>query len=325
MKPQDRGLAMETRGGSIRTLIYGALRIILVPAVLIWTLSQITGTTWFSADLSNSSALVLGILVNQVALCVFAARMQLVLRLFQVRLGWVSALRIHLQSMFYFFVLPMTVGVEIVRFFKIRQIHPSSTVVQLSSALLIDRLLGAGSALAIAIACLPFVSVEMSLSVPGWVWFAGGGLFVIMAVWLLLRVGSRRSTVYAWRLVHARWSSLGALFALSILMHILFAAGIQVAGNGLGLRLKLVDTIFALGGGMLLLAVPVSFAGLGLAEVGVAGLFMALGYPPVVALTAGALPYLARLIGAVEGGLWELIESGSATIAAARRLTAERQ
>jgi hypothetical protein len=47
-------------------------------------------------------------------------------KLFQVRIGWLSALRIHLQSMFYLFALPMTIGLEIARFIKIRQIEPAA-------------------------------------------------------------------------------------------------------------------------------------------------------------------------------------------------------
>src|SRR5205085_2858909 len=82
----------------------------VVPAALIWVLSRVTGLTWTPAALASPTALLVGLVVNQIALCVFALRMQLVLRLFEVRIGWLPALRIHLQSMFYFFALPMTVG-----------------------------------------------------------------------------------------------------------------------------------------------------------------------------------------------------------------------
>ena len=138
MTPQDREPA-TTRQNEARSLAFGAFRLVVVPAALIWVLSRVTGLTWTPAALASPTALLVGLVVNQIALCVFALRMQLVLRLFEVRIGWLPALRIHLQSMFYFFALPMTVGLEIARYVKIRAIEPAATVVQMSSALLLEN------------------------------------------------------------------------------------------------------------------------------------------------------------------------------------------
>jgi uncharacterized membrane protein YbhN (UPF0104 family) len=307
-----------------RTFFFGALRLIGVPAALIWILAEVAGATWGSLTLTDTGALVLGFVVNQVALCLFAVRMQFVLRAFEIQLGWLAALRIHLQSMFYFFALPMTVGLEIARLVKVRQVYPSATVLQASSALLLDRLLGAGSALAMLILCWPFVRITVFSSAPGWVWLAGAGLLAAGGTSLLLSRKVRHLAREAWSLMRGRWLGMSALFALSMLMHVVFAAGVQFIGTGLGLPLTLADTAFAIAGGMLFLAIPVSFAGLGPAEAGVAGVFLAMGYPASAALATGALPYLARLVGALEGAVWELLESGSVTIAAMRRLIVQR-
>ena len=75
---------------------------------------------------------------------------------------------------------------------------------------------------------------------------------------------------------------------------------------------------------MLLVAIPVSLAGLGPAEAGTAILFMALGYEASIAIVAGALPYLARLIGALEGGIWEIVEGGASALVATKRTIIER-
>lgn len=325
MEPQDRAPAVAAPQGSARTLALGALRLVAVPALLIWVLSQVTGATLSAAALSDAPVLAAGLAVNQIALCVFAARMQLVLRLFGIRIGWLDALRIHLQSMFYFFALPMTVGLELSRFLKIRQVQPSATVVQASSALLLDRLLGAGSALVTAVLCLPFVRAGVALDLPGWGWPVAALSALASATAILLWPRARRLLADAWRLAHGRWRGLAGLFALSMAMHGLFAGGVLLVAKGLGLPLAFADTLLAVAGGMLLVAVPVSFAGLGPAEAGAAGLLVAMGYALPVALAASALPYLMRLAGALQGAAWELIESGSATAAATRRLFAERR
>jgi uncharacterized membrane protein YbhN (UPF0104 family) len=325
MQPEAPTSAAAGSAGSLRLFVFGALRLVGVPALLIWLLTQVTGATLSSSVLSDVPSLVAGFVVNQIALCVFAARMQLVLGLFGIGIGWAHALRIHLQSMFYFFALPMTVGLEVSRFLKIRQVAPAATVVQTSSALLVDRLLGAGSALATAALCIPFVRAAIAPDLRGWTWLLAGLLALGAASGLLLLwPRARRLLTDAWRLTHGRRRGLVGLLALSMIMHALFAAGVLLVAKGIGLPLGFVDTLFAVAGGMLLVALPVSVAGLGPAEAGTAGLFVAMGYALPVALAASTLPYLLRLVGALEGAAWEFIESGVATATAMRRL-AQRQ
>jgi uncharacterized membrane protein YbhN (UPF0104 family) len=315
-----------TRFGHLRALVLAVLRLVLVPAALIWIITQAVGAGWASHTSWDPSLLLLGLAVNQIALAVFATRMQLVLRLFDVRIAWLPALRIHLQSMFYFFALPMTVGLEIARFIKIRQLQPGATMLQMSSALLIDRLLGAGSALVVGLLCLPFVNLNAPVTVPAWGWLAAaGGALAVAGGAALLVPRSRQLIGDAWRLLSGRGPGIVGLFAVSLIMHVIFAAGVHVLAAGLGLPLAFVDTLFAVAGGLLLVAIPVSLAGLGPAEVGAAGLLLMMGYAPTVALVAGALPYLARLLGALEGAAWEFAESGSSAIVATRGLLAGRQ
>ena len=54
----------------------------------------------------------LAVIFNQIALSLFAARMRIMLKVFGINISGVQSLRIHLQSVLYFFVLPMTVGLE---------------------------------------------------------------------------------------------------------------------------------------------------------------------------------------------------------------------
>jgi hypothetical protein len=185
-----------------------------------------------------------------------------------------SALRIHLQSMFYFFALPMTIRLEIARFIKIRRSSPQqrwfSCRARCFSIVCSERFRPPHRSPLPALC-----QSEVTIEVPGWAGAAGIVIATIVSLAILMRPRVRPA--------------------------------------------------FAVAGGMLLVAVPVSFAGLGLAEAGASGLFLTMGYSPAVALAAGAITYFARLVGALEEAVWEVLESGAATIATMRRLVAERQ
>jgi uncharacterized membrane protein YbhN (UPF0104 family) len=309
--------ALQGRIGSTRSLFFVAIRLVVVLAALALLLVSLTKLHWAPIRLNNSAMLLIGLFLNQLALFVFAARLRMALDLFGMKIGRLSAVRIHLESMFYFFAVPMTAGLEIVRFIKIRQIQPEATTAKLSSALVFDRLLGAISALVIVVLLLPAIGSLIAIKFPP---LAVGGVLLIAAIVCTAAFVSRRMralAIDASRLVQGRWLALAELLILSTFMHLLFAAGVYSVALGLDLPVKLLQTLFAVTAGMLLLAVPVSFGGLGLAEAGTSGIFLAMGHSPGVALAAAALPYIARLVGAIEGAIWELnevFEAGSAAI-----------
>lgn len=315
---------MGSRYETIYYPLLGALRLIIVPAILIWLIGQLMAFEWWRPSAVSLTLLGLALLINQLALVTFAARMRSVLWLFGIGIDRLAALRIHLQSMFYFFILPMTVGLEIARFLKIRVINPSASVSGLSGALLLDRMLGAASALALAVVCLPFVNLSVRFDLlPTVIWLCLAGIALLTCA-ILLWPGVRRLLLKAWRLTKGRRLALIGLFVLSVLMHALFSWAVQLTGRSLGLPITFGDTCFAVAGGMLLVAIPVSLAGLGPAEAGAVALFAALGYDLPVAIAAGALPYFLRLVGAVEGGIWEFAEGGASALEATRRSIKQR-
>jgi len=305
-------------------VLLAAVRLVAVPCAIIWILGHVVGVDWARASVAAPISLVGGVLVNQLALGTFAARMQLTLRVCEIRIGWLAAIRVHLQSMFYFFVLPMTVGLEIARFIKIRTIQPAASTAGLTGALLLDRLLGASSALILAMLCIPLIGMPLPFQISSALMTLGAFGAILVCGALAIWPRSRRVLGQAWDVTRGRRTRLAGLLVLSMFMHVLFAAGVKLMGNGLGLPIAFLDTLFAVAGGMLLVAIPVSLAGLGPAEAGAAALFTILGYDPSVAIAAGALPYLARFIGALEGGIWEIIEGGASALVATRRMIAER-
>lgn len=96
---------------------------------------------------------------NQLALLLTATRLQRILHIFALPTRWRDVLWIHLQSMFYFFFVPMTVGLELSRFAKLKRLHPSAAGTAIAGVVLLDRVIGVAGALLFSLALLPLVTL----------------------------------------------------------------------------------------------------------------------------------------------------------------------
>ena len=138
------------------------------------------------------------VLLNQLALYAAAWRLQATLAAFGVSIRRGQAMRIHLQSLFYFFFVPMSVGLEIARFLKVRDIDPTVSAKRLLFALLFDRVLGLAGVLMVVGILLPIVLPALlpQLWHPGWLLFAVVVAAIIGATsWLHRRSRERLLTM----------------------------------------------------------------------------------------------------------------------------------
>jgi uncharacterized membrane protein YbhN (UPF0104 family) len=251
--------------------------------------------------------------VNQVALLLFAARMRLALAAFGVLLTLGQALRVHLQSVFYFFVLPMTVGQEIARFAKVKAIVGSAAGnMPLALALLVDRVVGAVAALAIALTLAPFVDfagLERWGGLTAWVpWIA------LVAILLGAALSRRRIRIEARRIagaLRAGGRGIGACLAVSIATHVSFAVAVHLAALGANVSIDFVQSLFAVSAAMLFVVIPVSFAGVSPVEAASVGVLVGMGLPLEQAAVFAFIAYAGKLVAAFEGGAWEIAEGGS--------------
>jgi uncharacterized membrane protein YbhN (UPF0104 family) len=304
----------------MRAILLAVLRILVVAGGLVYLISRVNDGP-APATLIAPFALVAALTVNQIALTLFAVRMRAVLALIDVDLTFMDSIRIHLQSMFYFFIVPMTVGLELARFLKIRSVAPQVDRLKLSVALVFDRLVGAGSALLIALVLLAFMPRPLITPSPLWALAAlGGAAVAFFAARALPRL--RRAVVESLALVRERPGSLLRILAVSVAMHMTSAIAILLASAAFGIAIDLFQTLFAVCGGMILMIVPVAFGGFGPADAGATGLLVLLGRPSGVAVTVAALIFAARLIGGLQGGIWEIADSG---VEAISRLRVDRR
>ncbi len=286
-------------------------KLFIVP-IMLWLVSQ----DFF--DDKNLIALaispyfiVFAIIVNQVALTLFAFRMRKVLDVFGMKVSWSQSLRIHLQSMFYFFVLPMTVGLEAARFAKIKTIVGNDVqILTLGSALLADRFIGALAALVLAVVLFPFMNFtilsQWDTQSAGVVFIGCSGLILLM----FLHGGVRAHVRETIRLIHSVRRGLWVALMVSISTHVVFAFGIYIAAIGTQLEITFPQTLFAISAAMLFVILPISFAGISPVEAAAFGLLLSLGISADQALVFVFISYSAKLIAAFEGGGWELYDGG---------------
>lgn len=286
-------------------------KLCIVP-IMLWVISQNILNEYGISSLKIDPWLIFpAIIVNQLSLSLFALRMQVMLSVFGIKISQYQSLRIHLQSVFYFFVLPMTIGLEAARFAKVKSIvGDRSKGATLGSALLADRLFGAVAALLLAALLLPFMNFKATAQWDGRLllvlFLASGGLILLLT--LHSKVCSYIKEMIGLCLLGRRRLWL-AMFA-SLGTHLFFAMGVYLASKGANLEISFFQTLFVISAAMMFVVFPISFAGISPVEAASLGALLGLGVPIDQAAVFVLFSYIAKLIAAFEGGGWEFYDGG---------------
>lgn len=286
------------------------IKLIAVPLFLGFVAAKLLNDPHIRLFRINPALLFAAVVVNQAALCLFAMRMRLVLHVFAIRISYFQSLRIHLQSMLYYFVVPMTVGLEAARFAKIKnKLGDKVNAANLGSALVGDRLIGAVAAAIWAVALLPVISVRLVMHRD---WNVAVAVVAAMcAAGILIALLHGRVRLYVGeliRLFHTGQNALYLSLLVALMTHFLFSLAVYFAVRGADLQITFTQTLFAISSAMLFIVIPVSFAGVSPAEAAGVGVLVGIGIPLEQATIFALLAYFARLIAALEGGIWELFE-----------------
>ncbi|MDC0387469.1 hypothetical protein OAN74_01150 [Gammaproteobacteria bacterium] len=222
-----------------------------------------------------------------------------------IAISFLNAVKIHLQSQFYFFCVPI-VGMDAARFFKIKNSCSFPTTnSSVAKVLIYDRLAGVIGALVVALACLPFLQTSahivglIILSVLTFL-FIACILIVMLARFTKLRnilvsVIERKSLNSLIKLVLIEGAMSSAFMSISVVL----------GGFALGLEFDPIIVVLGASIAMLANAVPINLFGLGPAELAMGSIFILLGISVEVSLALVSLSFLGRFIGAFEGASLE--------------------
>lgn len=254
------------------------------------------------------TAVVLALLLNQASLYVAALRLRATLVAFDIRISHAQSQLIHLRSLFYFFFVPMSVGLEISRFMAIRRLAPDTATRPLVIALLIDRILGMTAALCATLALAALVLPRSaSVKIEG-IWILIGLLAAVGAgLALFLHQPLRRQVMDILGAVASRAHRLMLPALLGFVTLALVAASAYAFAVASGISIGWWSMLFALSASILGMAIPISLLGAGLGEVFGVGILALLGLTPAAALLLAAVIYCGRLIGAMQGAVIELL------------------
>jgi len=286
------------------------LALVLVGLVLLvrWALAGLaaadggTGTTRFAP-----MGLLFAVLLNQAALVAAALRLRATLAAFRVQLSPAQAMAIHLRSLFYFFFVPLSVGLEVSRYLDIRRVDPRVPAKTLVLVLLLDRVLGLVAALA-ALTTLAYVVLPASFWTAvdaRWLASAGAAALVLGGLALLRRPWRERA-IELLRALRVGSVRLLLPVLLSLLALALVCASVYVVAVASGWDAGFAQVSFALSASLLGMALPVSLFGATLGEPTGIGVMALLGLPSALAVILVSLAYVGRLLGAVQGAALEL-------------------
>lgn len=286
------------------------LRLVVVPSLAVWLVfalvSQESARDWAVAD---SPKLLLGLAIYHVALWLFAERMRTTLSLFEIAISRAAAFRIYLQSIVYFFLVPMSVSIEISRYLKIKALQPDLEFKWLAPAVFMDRLIGFCSsvlfAVVLGVMLVPISLDQVTVLSAGAVLAALGAVAVIYAI--------RRYSEWLSEILHAvfRHPAKTALpIVISLLMQCVTGLGVWLCAEALGVNAPYLNVLFGVAAGNLAMIVPVSLFGGGPSEVAGAAAFLVTGIDSSDAILLVAILYSLKLMAALEGAALEILKGG---------------
>ena len=253
----------------------------------------------------------LAMLLAQASLLLVAIRFHLATVAMGIRIPARTSARIALQSLFYMFFLPFGAGAEVSRWVKLRRAAPATTRTQAVATIALDRVTPFVACLAIFSACLPLLrNGEIASAIHGV--RPSQAAPVLAALLLIAAIAAIRWRSWLWNALvplrsgeRSQVMRLTAMVAISVAVQLSGALELAMLGWWLGAELPLPEAALASTGAMLAQVLPLSIAGAGTGELGMALLLTASGIPGVQAIMLTTASYLAKLVVAIECGLLE--------------------
>lgn len=255
--------------------------------------------------------LALSFVVAQAGLGLFAARLRQVLSVLSLELPLGTAVRVHYQSMFYYFFVPAGVGYEIAKLGKLAAALPEARVAAVGAAVVADRLLGTAVLLLLTLATLPATGLADRLGGLG----RTGALAALGMALLLALLWTRRDRVRGalGPFLHGpvRPGRLLPALVLSAGVQLTVALAVWLLAAAVGIPVGYAQVVFATSASIFFQAVPVTLLGAGAGEVAGVAMYLGMGLAREDALLLVTLVYLHRLFAALVGGAWEVAHGGA--------------
>ena len=287
---------------------------VLVPFGLIALLWVAAGRSDSIHPKGHIGLLIAALVLTQLSLTLLAIRFHVSLWTLSIHIPARRSALIALQSLFYFFFIPMSAGTELSRWLKVKSAAPQATHFAVMTAIVLDRATAVIACLAISLVSLSSVELHgvQVTDVSKWpvhpvvvsIVFLGVSLpsfFFAQRFGWITRIKSALHEAKS-RL----WRGLTTATAISITIQLFAALELWLLAQWLGINIGFAPIALGVTGGALASVVPISLAGAGSAELGAGLLFAAVGATAEEAVVLTTLLYFTKLLGALQGGVLEI-------------------
>jgi hypothetical protein len=294
-----------------------ALKILVSAALVAILIRRYGGDPEFRGTLAGLDwrAFAQADLVLAAGLVVSALRWKVLLRAAGVPLPFGGAVRLYFVSFFFNFLLPTSVGGDVVRAVGASRSGPLAVV---AGTILVERFLGFGCLLAIGLAAsllVPSLSTARGVLLVAGCAYAAGGLTLAFAPLPAVRsgglagkvLGGLRSAAVEFRAFGFHPGALAGAAALSLVWQGALVLANAILSHGLGDVASLRSLLAVVPVVQAVAMIPVSFGGLGLREMGYEVFFDSAGLDPAQGVALGACFLGVSVALALKGGLVYLI------------------
>ncbi|MGR8950727.1 MAG: lysylphosphatidylglycerol synthase domain-containing protein [Gammaproteobacteria bacterium] len=277
-----------------------------VGALLYWASQQ--GTLRLDAEIR---LLLLGGLLALISVLPFALRLREILKLIGYDATEINVVRIQVQSMFYYFFVPLSVGTELSKFAKLKNLRPEQRAKSIASVIVLDHIVGLGVLIILSIGLYFTIQPVQAVQVN-----RVAGIAIVVAImlaaglgWLYLRSKQPLFLENMFKSVVRNKANLALASCYSLLMHLLIAAAVTAGAINWQVQIGFLEVLFVLTGAFLFQMIPLNVIGVGALEIAGTGLYLAVGLSISEALSLVSLLYCYRILIALVGGVWEFVDA----------------
>lgn len=271
-------------------------------------------------------SLLSGLLLVMVTLLLGAVRWRLIGLAIEAPLSMSRGTVLVFMGQFFNQVLPTSFGGDAVRVWGARA--NGLTLKLAVTSVTLDRICGLVALVMFAAVGVPILAIRLQSP-----WLAVFGVVLVFGVPVFILTIARFSTLSILqgggkvgallraligsiaRLTERPFTAL-AILALSLFMHYVAIVLTVVIANALGSPISLVDGVLILPSVLFISSLPISIAGWGVREAGLAGGFILLGLPGDAAVTTSILVGLIYIVAGLPGALLFLLEKERSRLSA---------
>ncbi len=263
------------------------------------------------AQKSDFFLLIIGALLSHIAVLLFSLRLQQGLKIFDIRISFFSAYKIHIQSMFYLVFVPISLGMEAVKFGKLYYLHFDSSRPSIIKSLLLDRVIGVISFICLSLLAFIFLKTRIHFDK-----ISINYLFIILIILILsiTVILLKKISIISQHLkdiitrIKEKWVTLVISIIISLGMQIVMSLAAYLAAISFNINVSFLTIMFALCSAMIFQIVPLSLMGIGGGEAAGYLIYHLLGFSTLEAFFMVSIIYIYRVLNSLSGGIWELFE-----------------